>query len=610
MTHPEATNQDITDNQQMDETLTKLLNLSRALVATRDLDTALSLAVDSAVEVVPAADRCTLQWLEEDGDTLLTVAFSDSADIPRDVPPFRKGEGVAGYALATRQLVNVPDVLADERYVPGDPTVHFRSLLVAPLFIQDRLLGTLSLTSKRVNAFSTIDEAVIGLVADQVAVALDNAHAFTARRQAEEALRRYAERLKTRLEIDQSILAARLPETIAVAAIHRIRQLIPCQRVLVMAVAESGRIAMLAAESASEIEPVGDIAIYREMLRERTLNSGWVHGVENLGASSPHSPLQESLYAQGVCSYVAAPLFIQGELVGTLNLESTRPRAFTPDHIAIASEVAASLAIAIRQARLYEQAQQEITERRQAEAMLRQYAADLESRNAELDAFAHTVAHDLRNPVTFITGYAQVLEHKYQELPDETVQQFLRSIAQGGRKLGTIVDELLLLSSVRAKQEIEIHPLEMGHIVAEARGRLLHLIEEEQGQIILPDGWPVALGHGPWIEAVWANYISNALKYGGQPPHVELGATTEPDGWVRFWVRDNGPGLAPQEQARLFTPFERLHHERAEGHGLGLSIVQRIVKKLGGQVGVESEGVPGQGSTFFFTLPGLHADGV
>jgi signal transduction histidine kinase len=605
MTHPEALNQDTTDNQQTDTTLTRLLRLSRALVATRDLDTALSQAVTSAVEVVSSADRCTLQWLEEDDDTLQTVAFSDSDDTPKEVPPFRKGEGVAGYALATKQLINIPDVLADERYVPGDPAIHFRSLLVAPLCIQDRVLGTLSLSSTHVNAFSTVDEAVIGLVADQVAVALENAHAFTARRQAEEALHRYAERLKTRLEIDQSILAARLPETIAVAAIHRIRRLIPCQRVLVMAVEESGRIGMLAAESTGDIEPVEDITIYHEMLRERTLNSGWVHGVENLAASAPQSPLQESLHAQGVCSYVAAPLFIQGELVGTLNLESTRPQAFTPDHIAIAREVAASLAIAIRQAQLYEQAQQEITERRQVEAVLRQYAADLEARNAELDAFAHTVAHDLRNPVTSITGYAQVLEQKYEELPDETVQQFLRSIALGGRKLGTIVDELLLLSSVRAKQEIEMHPLEMGHMVAEARGRLLHLLEEQQGQIILPDAWPVALGHGPWIEAVWANYISNALKYGGQPPCVELGASVEPDGWVRFWVRDNGSGLSPQEQARLFTPFERLHHQRAEGHGLGLSIVQRIVKKLGGQVGVESEGVPGQGSTFFFTLPGL-----
>lgn len=79
---------------------------------------------------------------------------------------------------------------------------------------------------------------------------------------------------------------------------------------------------------------------------------------------------------------------------------------------------------------------------------------------------------------------------------------------------------------------------------------------------------------------------------------------------VRFWVRDNGPGLTPDQQAQLFTPFERLHQARAEGHGLGLSIVKRIVEKLGGEVGVESDGVPGQGSTFYFTLPAVLGDNV
>jgi signal transduction histidine kinase len=128
------------------------------------------------------------------------------------------------------------------------------------------------------------------------------------------------------------------------------------------------------------------------------------------------------------------------------------------------------------------------------------------------------------------------------------------------------------------------------------------------------------------VEEVWANYISNAIKYGGRPPRVELGAdqlppspsvSTNPDapsdgaGQVRFWVRDNGDGLTEEEQAQLFVKFSRLDlRQRAEGHGLGLSIVQRIVKKLDGTVGVESR--VGAGSTFYFTLPmapGSGADG-
>jgi signal transduction histidine kinase len=152
----------------------------------------------------------------------------------------------------------------------------------------------------------------------------------------------------------------------------------------------------------------------------------------------------------------------------------------------------------------------------------------------------------------------------------------------------------------------------MANIVANALERLDHMVGIHQADIIVPDAWPTALGYGPWIEEVWANYISNAIKYGGKPPRVELGADPpsvpplggeEQGGMVRFWVRDNGSGISWEAQSRLFTPFTRLDQVRVEGHGLGLSIVRRIVKKLGGYVGVESPGVPGEGSVFYFSLP-------
>jgi PAS domain S-box-containing protein len=427
---------------------------------------------------------------------------------------------------------------------------------------------------------------------------------ITERKRAEESLHNYMERLEILHEIDQSVLAAQLPETVAVAAIHRIQRLIPCQRVMVLSLGENDRTNLLAAASSGGSDSVTDLDVYQEMLEERPLGSGLVQGCEDLAELTAKTPLQSALSEDGMRSYVAVPLFIQAELVGTLILESTQPKAFSPDHIAIAMEVAASLAVTIRQARLYERAQQEIGERVRAEEILRQHTGELEARNAELDAFAHTVAHDLKNPVSSVVGYADVLRRNYATLPEDVQEEFLDVITRNSRKIASIIDELLLLSSVRGMGEVEMHPLEMGRIVAEARGRLLHLIEEHQGEIDLPDSWPVAMGYGPWVEAVWTNYINNALKYGGHPPRIELGSMVHADGWIRFWVRDNGQGLSHEEQARLFTPFERLHKTRAQGHGLGLSIVQRIVKKLGGQVGVES-GVPGEGCEFYFTLPAL-----
>ena len=428
---------------------------------------------------------------------------------------------------------------------------------------------------------------------------------ITERKKAEKALQLYTERLQILHEIDQSVVAARLPETIAVAAIHRIRRLIPCQRVMVMTIEADDQITLLAAASDDDVDSVADLNIYREMFKDHPRESGMIQGNVDLSALPHHSPLQQALCSAGMRSYLAVQLFIENELRGILHLESAEPKAFTADHIAISREVAASLTVAIRQAQLYERAQQEIAERMQAEAELRRHTTALEVQNAELDAFAHTVAHDLKNPVSAIVGYADVLKQKHMSLPQEVQEEFYSVIARNARKMAAIIDELLLLARVRGVTEIDLHPLDMGRIVAEARGRLLHLIEEYHGEIRLPDSWPVALGHGPWVEAVWTNYISNALKYGGQPPKVELGSDIQEDWWIRFWVRDNGPGLSPEEQARLFTPFERLHQARAEGQGLGLSIVQRIVKKLGGQVGVESDGVPGQGSTFYFTLPRL-----
>lgn len=224
----------------------------------------------------------------------------------------------------------------------------------------------------------------------------------------------------------------------------------------------------------------------------------------------------------------------------------------------------------------------------------------LQSQNAELDAFAHTVAHDLKNPVHLVMGYADLLR-PYAPAMDDTGRQAVRGVVQASYKMDSIIEALMLLAGVRKREHVPLEPLDMARIVRDAQVRVTDLIEEYHAEVITPKRWPLIASFGPWVEEVWANYLSNAIKYGGRPPKVTLGATVQSDGQVRFWVRDNGAGLTPQEQAQLFTPFERLDQARVSGHGLGLSIVRRIVEKLGGQVGVESK--TGKGSLFFFTLP-------
>ncbi|OQW93970.1 MAG: hybrid sensor histidine kinase/response regulator [Beggiatoa sp. IS2] len=270
-------------------------------------------------------------------------------------------------------------------------------------------------------------------------------------------------------------------------------------------------------------------------------------------------------------------------------------------------EVLARVTAHLNLRRMQRQLQTEIDIRKGVEKSLQNTAdlltertIELEKRNMELDAFAHTVAHDLKNPLSAIVGLAEMLVNDCTG--HTSTLEKLKVIAHASQQMFNIIDAMLLLAGVSKKAKIEHLPLDMAQIVSQVlQQRLLQEIKEYQAEIHLPDNWPSALGYAPWIEEVWANYLSNALKYGGHPPHLELGADIQEGNMIRFWVRDNGIGLTPKAQAQLFTPFTRLHKNRAEGHGLGLSIVQQIVEKLGGQVGVDSK--HGQGSLFYFTLP-------
>jgi signal transduction histidine kinase len=218
----------------------------------------------------------------------------------------------------------------------------------------------------------------------------------------------------------------------------------------------------------------------------------------------------------------------------------------------------------------------------------------------DLDAFAHTVGYNLREPLALIIGYTELIREQ-AGLSDD-LQGYLNAVARNGHKLVEIIDELQLLAGVR-RADIKLTPLNMARIVAEVQQRLAYLINEYKAKIIVSEYWPVALGHKPWVEEVWANYITNAIRYGGKPPLVHIGATAQSDGMIRFWVRDNGPGLSKEEQDHLFDEFIQPAQIPNKGYGLGISIVRRIVAKLGGNVTIQSDGPAGKGTIFSFTLP-------
>ncbi len=231
----------------------------------------------------------------------------------------------------------------------------------------------------------------------------------------------------------------------------------------------------------------------------------------------------------------------------------------------------------------------------------KQMEAEREELIADLDSFAHTVAHDLKNPLAANYSMAHFIHESWADLSAEETGQYMQRIADNSRRAVNIIDSLLVFASVRQQDQITPQVLDMADILQDVMQRLDYPIMERAAEITLPNTWHPASGYAPWVAEIWMNYLSNAVKYGGDPPRITLGSAPDGAGFVRFWVEDNGQGIPEDNINEVFTPFTRLEGLRVEGHGLGLSIVLRIVTRLGGRVAVES--LVGRGSVFSFTLP-------
>ena len=247
------------------------------------------------------------------------------------------------------------------------------------------------------------------------------------------------------------------------------------------------------------------------------------------------------------------------------------------------------------------------TERVAAEEALRRAIDEAKTLNLELrttveelDAYAHTVAHDLRNPVLGITAVSETLRDNWEEMPMEQQREFLDMLYSSATSLEDIIRELLILSSVR-KESIKLSSVNPASSLEEVRTRFQYMIKEKSVRIEIDEPLLSILAYAPWIDEVMANTISNAIKYGGEPPLVRVGTERLPDGRVRTYIDDNGSGIPEEKRISLFNEFTRVHSDEIQGHGLGLSIVLRIIHKLGGEVGISDS--PIGGARVYFVLP-------
>lgn len=222
----------------------------------------------------------------------------------------------------------------------------------------------------------------------------------------------------------------------------------------------------------------------------------------------------------------------------------------------------------------------------------------LEEKNVRLDMFAKTLAHDLRNPLTTVMSCSELMN--LVELPREEALPMVASIHQASGVIRDIIESLLLLAT-SDREDIDLVPTDVGEAGNVCLEELKTLIDSNEAEVEIEENMPLCRAHAPWVRRVLTNYMSNAIKYGGHPPKVRLFAETVDEETVRYVVADNGPGLAKEDQERLFQEFERLDPERAEGLGLGLTLAKHVVSHMAGKVGVRSQ--EGEGAQFFFEVP-------
>jgi PAS domain S-box-containing protein len=245
---------------------------------------------------------------------------------------------------------------------------------------------------------------------------------------------------------------------------------------------------------------------------------------------------------------------------------------------------------------------QDLEEREKLVAALVARGAELARSNRELEQFTYIASHDLQEPLRMVGSYTQLLQRRYADRLDSDAKEFLAYAQEGATRMRDLIDDLLAYSRVGSRPGA-FQPIDLATLLARVLSNLRGAIEQSGGTVTLGtlphlDGDPTQLAQ------VFQNLIGNALKFHGPaPPHVTVSAERDGANW-RFAVKDDGIGIPPEYQDRIFVIFQRLHsREEYPGTGIGLAIVRKVIERHGGRIWVESSGTPGEGTTFFFTLP-------
>jgi PAS domain S-box-containing protein len=605
----------------------------RALVGT-DLSVLMEEAVSLVAQTLEV-EYAKIQELLPDGDTLLLRAgFGWEGEFVGQATVEATTDSQAGYTLLSSGPVIVEDFSQEARFRPSSLLHQHQVVSGISVIIHGRHnpFGVLGAHTTRQRTFTEDDMHFLQAVANVLATAIENVrlHAETEKR---------AEQLAVLHELDRAITTSlRLSDIYHAFAQHAIRLLAYDYTSITLLEEGNMRVAYVAEKNKGKAPlPVGTV------LSRRGSAVGWVAGQgqpllrHNIAVDTRFAE-DEELIAGGIQSSMIIPLRVKGQVIGTWNIDQQQVGAYSPDDLEIAQSMADQLAIAIENARLFQQAKQEIAERQRAEAALEEERAllalrvaertmDLQAANEELaraarlkDEFLASMSHELRTPLTAVLGLAEVLKGEvYGPLTEKQLNSLI-SIEESGRHLLDLINDILDLSKVEAgKLELKISPV----FVKELCRSSLQFIKQTalkkdiKVSFTLDDTVSTLHVDKRRFKQILVNLLSNAVKF--TPEGGEVGLEVVGDAaqqMAHFIVWDTGIGISKEDITRLFEPFVQLDSKLSRqysGTGLGLALVYRMVKMHGGEISVESDGVPGQGSRFTVSFPWIEpgeADGA
>jgi PAS domain S-box-containing protein len=594
-----ASIRDITDRKRAERIQAALYSIAQAAVSAENLNDLYRLIHHALSQLLPV-DNFYIALYDANTDLISFPYFVDERD--ESLAPKRLGRGLTEYVLRTgRPLLADPEMFArltqqGEVELIGMDSVDW---LGVPLKIGPEVIGVMAMQSYTAGVrFSHTEAEILEFVSAQVATVIE-------RKQAEEALRQYTERLAILHEIDQAILAAESIDEIAHAALSRLQRLVPSWRAQVILLdLNNGEAFSVATYENGTVAPFGQRTQLSTLNVVESLWRGELHIVEDLAQLQPLSPHDQQLSAQGIRAYIDAPLMALNKMIGYLTFDSKEPGIFRGAVVDIVREVADQLAIAIQNAHLLEQAQLHAQEL-EAQAAALSHALE---QQRELDRlqreFSQNVSHELRTPLALVLGHAELLESGEMGdlLPEQ--KESLSVIVRRARMLRKLIEMVIGVSEIENRPLKKV-PVDFGRLVQSlltdfqtaAQSSGLTLSVE-----IAPDMPPID-GDELALLRVVDNLVGNALKFTPTGGRVDVRLSPH-EQTILLEVSDNGVGIPSDKLPHIFDRFYQGDSgvsRRFGGLGLGLALVKDIVDGHHGWIEVESQ--VGHGTTFRIWFP-------